>query len=63
MCFLIFCTIHHHISETQDAVSEHCNMHCLVLFTAFISNFLSGLGLCNVSYLRRLQLGALKIPY
>lgn len=63
MCFLVFCTIHHHISEIQDAVSEQCNVHCLGLFTAFIFNSLSGLGLCNVSYLCRLQLGAFKIPF
>lgn len=62
MCFLIFCTIHHHISETQDALSEHCNVHCLGVFTVFIFNSLAGLWLCDVSYLPRLQLGALKIP-
>lgn len=39
MCFLIFCTIHHHVSETQEAFGECCNVHCLGLFTTYISFF------------------------
>lgn len=62
MCFLIVCTIHHHVSETQEAFSEHGNVHCLELFTAYVLSPLAGLWLCNVSYLPRLQLGALNIP-
>lgn len=53
MCLLIICTIHHHVSETGDAFSELGIVHCLGL---------SGLWLCNVSYLPILQLGALNVP-
>lgn len=62
MCLLIVCTIHHHVSETQEAFSEHCNVHCLGLFTAYDLSPLARLWLCNVSYLPRLQLGALNVP-
>lgn len=62
MCFLIICTIHHHVSETEGAFSEHGNIHCLGLFTAYVLSPLAGLWLCNVSYLPRLQIGALIVP-
>lgn len=62
MCFLIVCTIHHHVSGTQEVFSEHRNMHCLGPFTAYVLSPLAGLWLCNVSYLLRLQLEALNIP-
>lgn len=38
------------------------NMHCLGQFTAYVLSPLADLWLCNVSYLPRLQLGALNIP-
>lgn len=36
MCLLIVRTIHHHVSETQEAFSECCNVHCVGLFTAYV---------------------------
>lgn len=60
MCFLIVCTIHHHVSETQEAFSEHqCTF--LGLLTAYVPSPLGGLWLCNVSYLPRMQLGELDV--
>lgn len=61
MCFLIICTIHHHVSETQEAFSEHCKIHCLGLLTAYVPFPLAGLWLCNVPCLPRLQLGELDV--
>lgn len=62
MCFLIVCAIHHHVSETQEAFSEHCKIHSLELLTAYVPSPLAGLWLGNVSYLPRLQLGELDVP-
>lgn len=62
MCLLIVRTIHHHVSETQEAFSKHGNIHCLGLLTAYVPSPLAGLWLCNVSYMPRLQLGELDVP-
>lgn len=63
MCFLIVCAIHHHVSETQEAFSEHCSIYCLGLLTAYAPSLLAGLWLCNVSYLPRMQLGKPDVPF
>lgn len=59
MCFLIVCTIHHHVPETQEAFSKHCNIHWLGLLTAYVPSPQAGWWLCNMSYVPRLQLGEL----
>lgn len=62
MRFLIVCTIHHHVPETQEALSGHCNIHCLGLLTAYVPTPQAGRWLCSVSYVPRLQLGELDVP-
>lgn len=43
MCFLIICTIHHHVSGTQETFGEHCNIHCLGLLKSYVPSPLAGL--------------------
>lgn len=62
MCFLIVCTVHHHVPETQEVFSEHCNIHCLGLLTAYVPSPQAGRWLWSVSYVPRLELGELDVP-